>query len=370
MKKFFKTLHLWLSLPAGVFIVLLCLTGALLVFQQDIQEFSSPGFYRVYDAGGKERLPLDSLAQVAAADASVSGKSIESVTCYADTLRTVEFGVSGMKGTYCTVDPYTAEISGKGQPLSSFFSTVRNLHRWLLLEGDARVVGRTIIGISALFFLLILVSGFIISFQRSLKQWKTALTVKRGRNSFVWWFTSHRAFGLYCVIFLFLMSSTGPMWSFSWYRSAVAAIFGTEMQASAQKTESKPEGAQKGQNKSERAVDYGKWACAVNSISKIEPDYVSITVTGDKASVKTLSHNQRASDTYKLDGEGRVIGIDRYDEQPLQSKIMGYAYIIHTGLWGGWLVKLLYFLACIGGIYLVVSGYVLYVRRISGTKRS
>ena len=47
MKRLFKSLHLWLSLPAGVFIVILCLTGAVLVFQQEIQSIVNPSFYEV-----------------------------------------------------------------------------------------------------------------------------------------------------------------------------------------------------------------------------------------------------------------------------------------------------------------------------------
>lgn len=369
MKKFFKTIHVWLSLPAGLFLFILCITGATMVFQSEIQEAISPESYRVEQHDASDRLGIEDLSASVADVASKDGKTIESITLYSDPSRTSEFGVLGVKGSYYYVNPYTGEITGKGQPAGSFFSTVRSLHRWLLLEGTSRTVGRTIMGISTLFFVVILISGVVIAFPRTLKQIKTALSIKRGMTSFVLWFTSHRALGLYCVIFLFLMCSTGPMWTFPWYKSTVSSIFGIEQSSAGSANRGK--GGDKTKVGAQKTVsaEFTKWSTALEEISRIEPNYVSITFSGDKASVKTAEHHQRASDTYKLDRDGHVSGIEKYSQQPSEGKVMGYAFIIHAGLWGGWLVKLIYFLAALGGAYLVISGYVLYIRRISMQKR-
>ena len=96
MKRLFKSLHLWLSLPAGVFIVILCLTGAVLVFQQEIQSIVNPSFYEVSEFR-KERIPLDSLARCVERQALSFGHSLESVTYYADSSRSVGIGISGKK---------------------------------------------------------------------------------------------------------------------------------------------------------------------------------------------------------------------------------------------------------------------------------
>ena len=34
MRKIFKKIHLWLSVPVGVFVVIICITGALMVFEK------------------------------------------------------------------------------------------------------------------------------------------------------------------------------------------------------------------------------------------------------------------------------------------------------------------------------------------------
>ena len=45
MKKFFAKIHLWLSIPFGIIIAIVCLTGAILVFETEILEFCYPSRY-------------------------------------------------------------------------------------------------------------------------------------------------------------------------------------------------------------------------------------------------------------------------------------------------------------------------------------
>ena len=47
MKKFFAKIHLWLSIPFGIIIAIVCLTGAILVFEAEILEFCYPSRYFV-----------------------------------------------------------------------------------------------------------------------------------------------------------------------------------------------------------------------------------------------------------------------------------------------------------------------------------
>lgn len=42
MRKFFAKVHLWLSIPFGIIIAIVCLTGAILVFETEILEL---GYY-------------------------------------------------------------------------------------------------------------------------------------------------------------------------------------------------------------------------------------------------------------------------------------------------------------------------------------
>ena len=59
MNKFFKKLHLWVSVPFGIVITITCFTGALLVFESDIVALYNKDVLRVNPTG--EPLPLTTL---------------------------------------------------------------------------------------------------------------------------------------------------------------------------------------------------------------------------------------------------------------------------------------------------------------------
>ena len=62
MKKWFRKIHLWLSVPFGILITLICLSGALLVYEQEITEWCRPDLYFVQTV--KEApLPMEELME-------------------------------------------------------------------------------------------------------------------------------------------------------------------------------------------------------------------------------------------------------------------------------------------------------------------
>ena len=56
MKKLLYKIHLWLSIPLGIIITIICFTGATLVFEQDITRALNKNLYQVEIPQGKERL--------------------------------------------------------------------------------------------------------------------------------------------------------------------------------------------------------------------------------------------------------------------------------------------------------------------------
>lgn len=358
MKRIFKQLHLWLSLPAGLLLVVLCLTGAVLVFQSDIQQWLSRQARSVTVPPGARPLPLDTLVAVSQREAQAAGKSVSGLTVYADANRAWDVSVAGRKGPFLTIDPYTARVTGRGTPGEDFFGAVRGLHRWLLL--DNRAVGRCVMGISTLSLLVILVSGLAVSLPRSWRQWREFLTLRCGRKAFLFWFTSHRALGWYALLFLFLMAATGPMWSFPWYRDGVARVFGVY--------EPRKDGVKKERKGREAppapAPPVATWSVALENVRRAAPDYTSVRLRAGEATVRSPRDvHQQASDTYRFDRRGRITEIQRYADLPASRKVMHYAKLFHFGTWGGWMTKVLYFLACLAGVHLTLSGYWLYIYR-------
>ena len=47
MKKIFRQIHLWLSVPFGLIITLICFSGAMLVFENEVMELARHELYYV-----------------------------------------------------------------------------------------------------------------------------------------------------------------------------------------------------------------------------------------------------------------------------------------------------------------------------------
>ncbi|HYC30016.1 MAG TPA: PepSY-associated TM helix domain-containing protein, partial [Chitinophagaceae bacterium] len=86
MKVFFRRIHLYLSLAAGLVILICCLTGAILVFEKDLQMALNKDRYYV-DAAG-EKLPVTAL--VKKVKDSFPNAKINAVKLYAKAERSAE----------------------------------------------------------------------------------------------------------------------------------------------------------------------------------------------------------------------------------------------------------------------------------------
>lgn len=65
-KKLFRKLHLWLSVPFGILIALICFSGAMLVFEDEVTQWAKPHLYRVSEPSGTRISTEEAAALVAA----------------------------------------------------------------------------------------------------------------------------------------------------------------------------------------------------------------------------------------------------------------------------------------------------------------
>ena len=61
---------------------------------------------------------------------------------------------------------------------------------------------------------------------------------------------------------------------------------------------------------------------------------------------------------------GVIESTSRFEDKLLRQKLKGYFYAFHTGSWGGWITKVIYFIACLIGGTLPLTGYYLWWKRI------
>ena len=368
MKKIFRKIHLWLSIPVGLFISLICFSGAILVFETEITECINRKLY-VVDKSNGERLPVSEIVQKVTAELPDSA-SVSSVQISSNPKRTYRLGIEGQNRTSVYVNPYTGEIvdTHTHKP-NIFFGQMRQLHRWLMFRGDSRIIGKRIVGISTIVMVVILLTGLIVWLPKNRKMARNRLRIRFRSGWRIFWYDFHVAIGFYATLLLLVMALTGLTWSFGWYRNMFYSAFGVEMQQSHQGGSGAGNRQQRGRNMREEkkpSIDYTIWDKAVEGALKNAESYKTLTVTSNAVSIvsNNVFSNNRASDRYTFDSEtGVITEISLYTEQPRQNKLRGWIYSFHTGSWGGIVVKILYFIAAIVGGLLPLTGYYLWFKR-------
>ena len=389
MRKAFAKIHLWFSIPFGIIISVVCLSGAALVFEQDITRALNPGFYRVeVEDGAKPLTPSELVTKLR--------------TQLPDSLRISGLQMSGdpeeawmvsfehLNRKTLSVNPYTGEINGwnKSYP---FFQTMRKLHRWLMdvppRKGD-KTVGKTIVGVTTLVFVAILISGVVIWIPRTKKALKNRLQVSCNKGWRRFCYDSHVSLGFYTTLFLLVMALTGLTWSFTWYRTAAYSLFG----GTAPKVENtpRPEYRQRDgkmpQNSPVRTDSgmpagkkAGKGPLSImpygtkpqTQSARFYPTYKSVKLGTEGIEVApNPKTDRRQTDKIQFDPQtGRLGSITYYKDAPASQTLKGWFYAFHTGSWGGMWTKVLYFLAAFIGGILPLSGYYPWYKRKFSSRR-
>lgn len=397
MKKIFRKIHLWLSVPFGLIITLVCFSGAMLVFENEVNEWFRRDLYYV-ETVKESPLPMDKLLEKVATtlpdSVSVTGVSISS-----DPGRAYQVSLSKTRRASLYVDQYTGEVKGKSER-SGFFMFMFRMHRWLLDSmnpGNEGIFwGKMIVGVSTLLLVFVLISGIVIWWPRTRKALKNSLKITATKGWRRFWYDLHVAGGMYALIFLLAMALTGLTWSFPWYRTAFYKVFGVEVQqraaqgheqkSDAQKRDTKlvahrekkregnevRKGERSGRPENNHSDMYSVtspfvyWQEIYDKLGRQNPEYKQISISSGTASVSfNRFGNQRASDRYSFNTDnGEFTETSLYQHQDKSGKIRGWIYSVHVGNWGGMFTRILTFIAALLGAALPLTGYYLWIKRL------
>lgn len=412
MRKIFRNIHLWLSVPFGILITLICFSGAALVFEKEVMELCHRELYFVKKVEAAP-LPMEQLMTKVAAtlpdSVSVTGVNISS-----DPERAYQVTLSKPRRASMYVDQYTGEIMGKYER-APFFNFMFRMHRWLLdsMKQDGGIFwGKMIVGTSTLMFVFVLISGIAVWWPRTRKALKNSLKIVANKCWRRFWYDLHVAGGMYALVFLLAMALTGLTWSFQWYRTGFYKTFGVEVQpsmghgnaaanatAKGGKREGSPEGGKRegspegrsgspegrsgspegrngrpegrsGRPEGRKHSPYTNWQQVYEQLAEANPNYKLISVSDGSASVALPRFgNQRGTDRYKFNPRnGEITETTLYKDLDNSGKIRGWIYSVHVGSWGGMLTRILTFIAALVGASLPLTGYYLWIRRLMKRK--
>jgi uncharacterized iron-regulated membrane protein len=408
-----KKVHLWLGLASSLVLVVVCLSGALYVFNNEVVELLNRDKVFVdIPSDGSVIAHEDLIAKVA----SDTEGSVVAVTVPANLNRAYIFMVrqeGERRGTNYYVNPYSGEIVSSAQMRGqSFFRTVLRLHRWLLLD---RSIGSPIVGWATIIMSILIISGLVIWIPRNAKYWYKALKVKLMTKSKKRLnFDLHRGFGFYAAFIILIMTLTGPNWSFQWYRKGIYDVLGVEMPqrgarpgsqaqaASAQQTagqgqqsgeqtqsrERRGGGQQQGRNGARNQeseiiadsviVDYKSYSELIAAADQIldykgnyrvtVPDKTSPSVSIMKS--KTGFFAPAGNDRLELNSvTGELVSVDRFGDKRFNDQIASSIRALHTGEIFGMFTKILYFISALIATSLPVTGCIIWMNRIGKNQK-
>ena len=394
MKVFFRRIHLYLALAAGLVFFGQCLTGTVLVFEEELTHALYPERYQVEVPAGWNRLSLAELAsrfQQANPRFNVLGFKV-----YADPARTVELSYraaknrparppadeasrtkggrepgknAGKKGkaeraSTAFLNPYTGQVmtlqTEKQLPV---FQVAEDLHRRLL----AGEVGQALSGLSALFMLVITATGLVLWWPKTRDHLTGRLRVKWGASGQRITHDLHVVLGFYCSLFLFGLALTGVVMSYRWATESLYWLTNSRPTVGLPTPRSAAGGGQ------ELAYDA---ALAAGQARYRTADFWRVGAPKDSTAAmavsapSTLPLRHNGLDTLFVDRTtGAVLGQHLYSRQTAGAQLRRLAKPLHTGEIGGVWTKVLALIVTLASLTFPVTGVLMWLRRTRKTRR-
>lgn len=372
-------LHLWLGLLSALVVIVVCVTGCIYAFKNQINDFYNRDQLYVKVTG--EALPIDFFEEKLQAN----NQEITSVILSAKANRslviaTIDKNTQANKTHF--FNPYTGEILDKGnkKDLSGFFNTVENLHKNLLL-GE---IGKQIVGAFVLIFIFLLLSGLVLWWpKRKKRQIKQAFTVKWNAKFYRVNYDLHNAIGFYSLIFLLFISITGVYITYPWVKSAVLVSLGG--QSVSKQTQQPEEGVsdsfaalmdemlkKEDERSDQTEVDTIPLAQLLKLTQK-ELDYKGTTIIhypdekNPRYQVQKINTSNwlgaMLPDFIDFDRKGELQRSDLFKNKPLHQQFQELSKPLHTGEIMGTPSAIFYFIITFIGFSLPITGFIIWWKK-------
>ena len=191
--------HLWTGVLVGLYVFVVCTTGAALVFRIDMQRAASPELFT--PSQGAAAHPAQIIESVLAKYPNHQVSFIDAPTTERPTYLAYPFKDNVYKAVL--VDPVTARVLGE-VPEKSFVRTLQSLHFDLLAGRTGRIVN----GVGGFLLLALFLTGVVIWWQ-GLANWRRGFVIDFRRTwKRVNW-ELHSALGIWTGVLIAMWAITG-----------------------------------------------------------------------------------------------------------------------------------------------------------------
>ena len=217
LRKAVFQIHLWTGIAIGLYVFLISVTGALLVFRSELQHAAFPQFFVVSDTAGP---PADIGTVLQAFTTAYSDQTISGIDTPTPSRQTfLTYVLKNGRYVAAFAHPVTAAVLGE-LPTDSWISRLQDLH-FELLGGET---GRTLNGVGAIGLAGLATTGLVIWWP-GVATWRRALRVDWARNWRRVTFDLHSAIGIWAGVVVFVWGISGVYFIFSGpFRAAVNRV--------------------------------------------------------------------------------------------------------------------------------------------------
>ncbi|SFS73822.1 PepSY-associated TM helix domain-containing protein [Methylobacterium sp. yr668] len=367
-------LHWALGLTAGLVLALMGLTGALMSYEEAVTAFANRDRLEVAP-GGRTALPPAALAARIVAQA---GGRVANVLTLSDDPRAsvhVRFArdpETRARPPAAYADPYDGALLGPVR-LEGAFTTVRDLHRWLLLPGGSKGWGRTVTGACTLALLAFLATGLYLRWPR-IHRWRIWLKPALSRPGRPRWWSLHAVVGTWLLPVYLVIALSGLTWSYPWFKDGATRLLVGAPDAA------KPAGRRAAGKPADPAADGAAvdraWA-DFRARTGAEAGTAVLTLPGADTKAIRIRWLPKGVDAPSARNEirydpatGALLASERAADAPLGRRLLDNVLEVHRGRFFGDLVALLFCLAALAMPGFAATGLTLYVlRRRAGARR-
>ncbi|WP_439371511.1 PepSY-associated TM helix domain-containing protein [Bradyrhizobium sp. DASA03120] len=363
--------HSIAGLALALLLALIALTGAVMSFEDEIVDHLNAGIMQVAPREMPALMPDELVGRLKPGQdvGHVSAVMLSSDPAAAVRVRFAR-DEQGARPTSLYVDPYDARVLGAPRG-EEFFATVRRLHRWLLIPGDAKGWGRQVTGVVALGLIVMLLSGLVLRWPRrasSVKMWLKPNLGLGGRGLHR---SLHAVIGTWVLPVYLVMTLTGLWYSFDWYKDGVvwllsrpevgAAKMQPRMSAKAPRATVNSGPAQMSFDRAWTTFQREEGGRFSRALLTLPPSPGTVIRIRSWAKDMTL---EATRDEFRIDAiTGKLVSAERYLDKTFGEKTIAAIYDIHRGAILGWPGKLAFMIAAGLMPLFSVTGILLYLSR-------
>ena len=368
--QFLFNLHLILSIIFAIPLLLIGVTGAILSYQNELEELINLNSVKVEKTG--EMLSVEKILQSFSEQTGVKQPARlvlqksenEAVKIYAN------------RSEAYLVNPYTAQIIGKDYG-TAFVRTVMSLHRnlGLALSGDktAGEVGKQIVGASTVAMIILVISGVWLHFPRLKQKFSAAITPNFKLKKYALFHNLHTSLGALSAVIYLVICLTGLTWSYRWYSDMEMKLFVSSQNMP--QNESKP-GLVKDEAKKSAEYKISDVQRAYEIFKSSGTEYKELSLmlaAGDKINVRYYEPDAPSTAYPKMTSvdvkEGKMVE-QKQTSGITAGMVKSANYQLHTGYFFGIAGKILWSAVSLLMALFIFSGFYMTAKRAFKPKRA